>query len=265
MNIAQYVKAESLAEAWELNKKKAAVVLGGGCWLRLSPKRPISAAIDLSGLGMDQLEESGTEFRIGCMVTLRELERSAALAVHTQGAMKEALRHIVGTQFRNMATIGGSLCGRFGFSDVLTLFLVLDAEVELYPSGRMPLADFAKTGAGQEILTHVILPKQSRRTAYASLRLSAMDFPVIACAVSRSEDGIRCAIGARPRRAELAAADSSLLSGTWTAEKLAAYAESAAASLDYGTNLRGTAAYRREMAEVLCRRLLVQLTEEAGR
>lgn len=47
--------------------------------------------------------------------------------------MKESLRHIVGVQFRNLATVGGSLWGRFGFSDVLTLLLALDAQVELPP------------------------------------------------------------------------------------------------------------------------------------
>lgn len=49
------------------------------------------------------------------MVSLRDLELCPSFAAYTQGASKEALRHIVGVQFRNLATIGGSLCGRFGF------------------------------------------------------------------------------------------------------------------------------------------------------
>ena len=57
------------------------------------------------------------------MVTLGQLEGHDGLAAFTQGAMKEAVRHIVGTQFRNMATVGGSISGRFGFSDIWTLFL----------------------------------------------------------------------------------------------------------------------------------------------
>ena len=56
MNIAQYTKAASLEEAWELNQKRSAVVLGGCCWLRLSPQRRIAQAIDLSALGLDQIE-----------------------------------------------------------------------------------------------------------------------------------------------------------------------------------------------------------------
>jgi CO/xanthine dehydrogenase FAD-binding subunit len=150
MNIKQYVKAESLAEAYALNQKRSAVILGGACWLRLSPRRIIGTAIDLSGLGLDQIEDTDDEIRLGAMVTLRQMELSAALADLTGGVLQELLRHIVGVQFRNLATIGGSISGRFGFSDILTLLLVLDAQVELYQAGRMKLSEFAATGAGRD-------------------------------------------------------------------------------------------------------------------
>lgn len=47
--------------------------------------------------------------------------------------------HIVGVQFRECATFGGSVWGRFGFSDILTGLLALDCEVELAEAGRIPL------------------------------------------------------------------------------------------------------------------------------
>ena len=95
------------------------------------------------------------------MVSLRDLELCPSFAAYTQGASKEALRHIVGVQFRNLATIGGSLCGRFGFSDVLTLLLALDASVVLYKGGEIKLADFAEAGPGSDILTHVSCLRQT--------------------------------------------------------------------------------------------------------
>ena len=61
----------------------------------------------------------------------------ALLAAHcglnelTHGAMRESVKDIVGVQFRNLATVGGSIFGRFGFSDVLTLFMAVGASVEL--------------------------------------------------------------------------------------------------------------------------------------
>ena len=108
---------------------------------------------------MDTIEETDTEFAIGAMATLRSLETHAALNAATNGAMREAVRHIVGVQFRNCATVGGSVYGRFGFSDVLTLLLALDCDVELYKAGRMPIAQFAALPYDRDILTHVYIKK----------------------------------------------------------------------------------------------------------
>ena len=73
--------------------------------------------------------------RIGCMVTLRELEVHEGLKGTFGNIFKEAVRHIVGVQFRNLATVGGSIFPRFGFSDVLTAFMSCDSYVEAV-SGR---------------------------------------------------------------------------------------------------------------------------------
>lgn len=258
MHIAQLIRAQSMEEAWEANQQRGSRVLGGCCWLRLSPGLRIRQAVDLSVLGLDQIEEGEREFRIGAMTPLRVLEVSPALDAYAQGAVKEGLRHIVGTQFRNVATVGGSVCGRFGFSDVLTLLLALHADVELYRGGRMPLEQFAETGVGTDILTHVVIPKEHRRTAYASLRLNATDFPIIACSVSSDGESLRCAIGARPLRAQVcctAESEAKMQGAAETARKWAA-------SLTYGDNSRGSAAYRKAMASVLSRRLLQHIWEE---
>ena len=111
--IREYVKVSSLEEAYELNQKKANVVFGGGVWLRLG-KKNIQTAIDLSGLGLDEITEDEKEFSIGCMVSLRQLETHKGIDAYTKGAVKESLRHIVGVQMRNCATVGGSIYGRFG-------------------------------------------------------------------------------------------------------------------------------------------------------
>ena len=130
IKIKDYIRAGSLEEAYELNQKRSACILGGMLWTKMG-ERQVQTAIDLSGLGLDQIEESEEEFSIGCMVTLRQMEEHEGLNVYTDGAARECVRSIVGVQFRNLATVGGSIFGRFGFSDVLTLFLALDTEVEL--------------------------------------------------------------------------------------------------------------------------------------
>ena len=130
-----YVRAESLDEAWELNQKRNNKIMGGNCWLRMGKNNNINTIISLSKLGLDKIEENDDEFRIGCMVTLRQLEVHDGFNQYTGGCVKEALRHIVGVQFRNLATVGGSIFGRYGFSDVLTLLIGLDSYVELYKEG----------------------------------------------------------------------------------------------------------------------------------
>ena len=102
LKIKSYVKVNSLAEAYELNQKKTARVLGGMVWMKMS-NRAVSTAIDLSGLGLDTISENDDEFVIGCMTPLRDLETNEALNTYTHGAMKESLCHIVGVQFRNCA------------------------------------------------------------------------------------------------------------------------------------------------------------------
>ena len=104
----------------------------------------MGTAIDLCALGLDQVEETETEFRIGAYVSLRELETNERLNVYTEGAFRESVRHIVGVQFRNVATVGGSSGGRFGFSDVMTIFRALGAKVELHHAGIMDLDEFVR-------------------------------------------------------------------------------------------------------------------------
>lgn len=53
LKIKSYVKVNSIAEAYELNQKKTACVLGGMVWLKMG-NRNISTAIDLSGLGLEE-------------------------------------------------------------------------------------------------------------------------------------------------------------------------------------------------------------------
>ena len=201
LTIREYKKAESLEEAYTLNQKKSNRVIGGMIWLKMETLN-VGTAIDLSGLGLDTIEETETEFRIGAMASLRALELHEGLAAYTNGAMRESVRHIVGVQLRNLATVGGSLYSRFGFSDVLTMFLVLDAQVELYKGGIVPLSEYAERPKDRDILVRIIVPKKNAKFNYQSVRISQTDIPVLTCAAVKDENGYRFAIGAvRPRHA----------------------------------------------------------------
>ena len=157
LEIREYRKVRSLEEAWELNQKRGNRIIGGMMWLRMS-RGKCGIAVDLSGLGLNRIEETEDSFSIGCMVTLRQLECHKGLNEYADGAVREAVRNIVGVQFRNLATVGGSIWGRYGFSDVLSIFLALDTEVELYRGGRMPLPEFAARPGAAVILPQGLSP-----------------------------------------------------------------------------------------------------------
>lgn len=262
LTIREYKQAATLEEAWQLNQKRPNRVLGGMLWMRLS-KGNVQTAIDLSALGLDTIEEIETEFRIGAMVSLRQLELHEGFTAYSEGANKEALRHIVGVQFRNLATVGGSVFGRFGFSDVLTLLLVMDSYVELYKGGIVPLADFVNMPYDRDILVRVIVKKTAAHYSYKSVRISKTDFPVLTCAAALTQEGVQAAVGARPAKAALVKDAEQLATLPMTAEKAQAFAEYAAGLLPTETNPRGSAAYRKHLIKVLTARCLTELGGKA--
>ena len=249
ITIREYVRPASLEEAWTLNQKRTSRVIGGMLWLKMQ-NAAVGTAIDLSGLGLDKIEETPEGFTVGAMVSLRALETHAGLNEYTNGAMREALRHIVGVQFRNTATLGGSVYGRFGFSDVLTVLLVLNASVELYKGGIVPLAQFAEMPFDRDILVRVYIPKENAAFFYQSVRPTKTDFPALTCAAARLADGAyRLAVGARPGRADVLTPQCAL----------GELPEIVSAQVTTGSNLRGSAAYRKHLIRVLVRRAVDEL------
>ena len=243
LRIKEYVKAASLEEAYELNQKRSNRVLGGMLWMRMSDVQ-VQKAIDLSGLGLDTIEETDTEFIIGAMVTLRELELHSALNDYFENAIRDAVQDIVGVQFRNLATVGGSVFGRFGFSDVLTVLLSLHTSVELYKGGIVPLEEFAQMKRDNDILVNVRIAKTPGHFAYLTHRNTKTDFPVLAVSASKTGKEIRVAVGARPMKAELFGA------GDLSEES----AKNLAAQVKTDSNMRASAKFRSHLAEVLITR-----------
>ena len=260
VTIQKYVKAQSLEEAWKLNQGKKNRILGGMLWMRLG-NGTISTAIDLCDLGLDTIEETDEEFSIGARVTLRELEQHVGLNTYTHDAVKNAVKDIVGVQFRNMATIGGSIWGRFGFSDVLTVFLAMDSYVELYKGGIIPLREYAKMPYDRDILVRLIVKKEAASFDYQSVRNTQTDFPILTCAAAKTEAGYRFAIGARPGKAVLFELSNEDMKDK-NVENIAEYAAKCVKEqIVTGSNTRGSAEYRNHLTGVLVRRSVCKLGE----
>lgn len=260
LRINTYVKAKSVDEAYELlQKNRKNRIVGGMLWMRLQDVQ-IPTAIDLSDCGLDQVEVADGEVKIGAMVTLRELETNLVIAGLYNGIISKSVKDIVGVQFRNLATIGGSIYSRFGFSDILTALLCLPTDVVLHRGGRMPLWKFVSQPRLQkDILTHIIIKHKEGTACYLTERKSATDFPLLSVAVSRTADSWRIAIGARPSRARLLKVSAPL---AFTEKDMEAVKKQILAEFTFGSNMRASKEYRELLAVTLVERAMKAIKEE---
>lgn len=261
LTIKNYVRASSLQEAYDLYQKRSTKVMGGMMWLRMS-NSSINTIVDLSELGLDTITENDEEFSIGAMVTLRQLELHETLNSYSNDAVKKAVQDIVGVQFRNGATVGGSIYGRFGFSDVLTVFLAMDTYVELFNAGIIPLSEYATMKPDRDLIVRLIVKKQPAQIAYQAMRIQKTDFPVLTCAVSNICGKYQAAIGARPGKAVLIPDSDNLLAEGITSDSAKAFGEFVAASIVTGSNMRGSAKYRQHLAKILTMRAVEEISKE---
>ena len=258
ITIQNYVRPTSIEEAWQLNQNKKNRILAGMLWTRLE-KGSVGTAIDLCDLNLNTIEEDETQFTIGAMATLRDIEIHPGLNEYSNKSIYNAVKDIVGVQFRNMATVGGSIWGRFGFSDVLTVFLAMDTYVELYKGGLVSLSKFVTMKKDNDILVRLIVKKTKGKLTYCSMRNQRTDFPVIACAVSCIGDEWRVSVGARPGRAVLVRDEKNLLGDGINEENAKRFASYVAEQVPTGSNLRGSDVYRTHLIKVLVESSLNEL------
>ena len=177
-----YVQAESLEQALAAEPEKEHPHFGRHALAEDGQKQPWAPPWTCARLGLDAIEEDETQFSLGAMVTLRQLEQHPGLNAYTGDAAEKAVRDIVGVQFRNMATVGGSVWGRFGFSDVLTLLLAMDMRRGALPGRRGAAGAVCRhglrpgpagAGAGAQNAGAVCLPghaQPAHRPAHLDLR-----------------------------------------------------------------------------------------------
>ena len=258
--IANIAQPESLEEAYRiLTQRRNNVILGGCAFLRMG-SMAIGTGIDLSKLNLQYIKNEADCIEIGAMTPLRELETNLQLQQFYSGILPKAVANIIGVQFRNAATIGASVFSRYGFSDIITALAALDAHVELYKGGQMPLVQFLNNPFEKDILSKVLIKLDDRTAAYQSLRKSASDYPVLTTAVSRSGDNWTVVVGARPNVAAVASNASRVLSESCVDNAVVECAAAEAAQeLSFGSNMRGSAEYRRAMCRVLVKRAITEV------
>lgn len=236
-----YVRAKTFEEAYELNQSLKNVVGGGMMWLHLSDAS-YDTFIDLCDLGLDGIEEEDEYFKVGAMTCLHDLEKYQPFEEYYGTAFKDCLKHIVGVQFRNSATIGGSICARLGFSDVVTLLLPLECRLVFHDLKEISLEDYLNMKNQRDILKYILIPKKKVKTVFESVRKTYTDIPVINVCGVKKDDGYLFAVGARPNIALLAKENE---------------------EVSFGSNQRGSSEYRKQLYEVLKKRIINALEDNS--
>lgn len=216
---------------------------------------------------------------IGSGVTIADLLDDPQVA-QVAPVLQEAARMLASPLVRNRATVAGNLANASPAADMAPPLLALDAEVTLASqkgSRHVPLKDFfvhvRKTvRRPDELITaiRVPLPPAGSFARFFKMALRNADAIAVvngAVRVDRDEEGrcqaARIALGAvAPTPIRVPEAEAALEGERLTPEIIARAARLAVEAACPIDDLRGSAAYRRHVTEVLVRRAL---TEHAAR
>ena len=282
----EYLEPTTLDEAVALLARHGANanLLAGGTDLLVEIKEQLRApdyVISITRIaGLDRLsfdEKDG--LRIGAQVTTRALEIHPAVRRHYPGLL-QALRELGSIQVRNRATLAGNICRASPSADTLPPLIADGATLRLYGERgerSVALEEFftgpGKTVLGRgELLVGIDVPAPAPHTGKHYIkhgRRKAMELATVGVAVCLTLDKevckeVRISLGAvaptpiRAKRAEEVLRNHSLDSVIEKAAE-AAMAESRPIS-----NVRGSAAYRKDMVRVLTRRALEEARRRAA-
>lgn len=283
-----YADPATLAEASALLARHGAgaVAMAGGTDLLVEIKEQLRAprlVVDLKripGLTALQVDADGA-LRFGALVTARRLETDARVRERWPG-LHQAVMELGSIQVRHRATVVGNICRASPSADTLPPLLADGARLHLQgPRGarEVKMEEFF-TGPGRttlapgEIVLQVRVPAPAPRSGRAYLkhgRRKAMELATVGVAATLELDGAgriaaaRIALGAvapTPLRAHEAEASLiGALPGEPTFARAAALAMAASRPI---SNVRASAAYRREMVGVLTRRALAAAASRAA-
>lgn len=264
MKINEFVRPSTLEDAYKLlNENNDNVVLGGGLWLRLSTKN-IEKAIILDDVVLDEIIETKDSFEIGSMTSLRAIETNPELLDYFNGILPDAISQVMGVALRNMATIGGSIMGKYAFSDIIPPLLVMKTDLVFYKQGTMSLEDFLEhKGKLKDILVKVVIHKQNGYGYFKKVRKTALDFAVLNITIAYTNKfeiqiGARPSISMKPEKALEFINNQKKIND----DVIAQTAKFACEELRFGSNTRAGQEYRKNVCEVYIKRGLKEVISD---
>jgi carbon-monoxide dehydrogenase medium subunit len=233
---------------------------------RLVSLRKVEGLSGISGGADGSLE-------IGALTPLAALEHSDAVARHAP-VIVETMRRLANVRVRNVATVGGNLAHGDPHMDLPAVMMALGAGVRVVGrSGRRSIAVenlfagyYETVLSRDELIASVTIPAQdTRRAAYLKCTTgSTEDWPALGVAVCLDGDGpaIRRATvvvsAATERTMRLAGAESVLEDSRIDDALLRRAGDAAADEAETVSDIRGSAAYKRELLRVYVARAVRQ-------
>jgi len=216
---------------------------------------PAAAVIDLQELPWDYISREPANLRIGGNTRLQTLVENAAIRSVANGVIAEAAALAAPRTLRNLTTLAGALAGIIDGPPELTLaLLALDAQSTVQSSAAqqvVPLRAYKSSNIGLLVEVAVDLTASSA-AALARVARTPLDQAIVAAVGAVVGQTVRVAVaGASPLPfvVETTVDD---LPATVIDRLAAAVTRQTAPVADY----RGSADYRRKMADVLARRAL---------
>ena len=253
-----YYRATSIEDAYQkLNENPKNAIVAGGLWMKKTGLQ-YETLIDLSDLGLDQIKEDKEFIHVGVMVSLRDYENSPIIQKLFSGATAFSAREVMGPAFRNSATIGGSVFGRYPFSDVIAGLLPLDVTVKMYPDKELSLVEFLNLrGKIDGILVEIKIRKEEGKGYFKKVKTTALDFPLINFSIVKRGGKNYIAIGSRPLVAALAPKAMELADQG----KFEEAADMASQELPYMDSFNISKEYRQDLVKVYVRRGLEEVNK----
>lgn len=228
------------------------------------PRRLISLRkldADMSGIRADPTGE----LTIGALTPLSVIEHSPEVAQHAP-VIPRIMKQLSNVRVRNVATVGGALAHGDPHLDLPPVAIALGARVRIVGSegGRDLPVDELLTGyyetalAPNELIASLHIPAQGKtRAAYCKVTSGAADdWPALGVAVAIEGDGtaiklVRVVVSAAtPKATRLPATEKVLAGGTINDKTLKAAGDAAAEEAEIISDVRGSAAYKRELLRV---------------
>lgn len=279
-NLKHYRRPETIEDAVALVQSNPnAAYLGGGAWTVAQGDPALEMAVDLRELGLDFVEATLEEIRVGATASVQALIDHPEAGSVADGLLAEAAGYVQSRTLREQGSIGGALMVAEAAAPLATALLVLDVDI-YYADPVLHKAPFMSFVAYRDrlintrvLLTELRVKRPSARSAAAFevVGRSPKDKPIVcAAAYVEIDEGlpleVRLAVGgANPDPARLHKTEHLLRGQLLNSDKVEQALKPALAELEPVPDFRGSAEYRLDMARVLARRALMAAWQRARR